>query len=290
MAIGGLRLATGDAAKAEASYRRALALVPQSPDALIGLADALAANGKSEEADDTYRRAIVAQSGYAAAYVGYGNFLYSQGRSAEAIPVYERATILAPDDAIALSNLGGAYLMTGNFEKAADAFSRSLALEPRRASYSNTGTVKYYLGSFGEAAEMFRKAIGFAPADHRLWGNLADAQLFDSQPEEARKSYRRALDLADSELAVNPRDAENQAIAAYYATRLDDSKRAKRGVEIALSEGSGDVYVQYYVALAELGLGNASTALAHARRARELGYPETLMRAAPELGDLRKKF
>lgn len=290
MAIGGLRLATGDAAGAEASFRRALALVPQSPDVLIGLADALAANGKADEADGTYRRAIAAQSSYAAAYVGYGNFLYSQGRSPEAIPVYERATILAPDDAIALGNLGGAYLMTGNFEKAADAFTRSLALEPRRASYSNIGTVKYYLGSYADAAGMFRKAIEFAPADHRLWGNLADAQLFDSQPEEARKSYRRALDLADGELAVNPRDAQNQAIAAYYATRLDDTKRARRGIEIALSEGNGDVYVQYYVALAELGLGNDSMALAHARRARELGYPEILMRAAPELGDLRKKF
>ncbi len=290
MAIGGLRLATGDAAQAEASYRRALALVPQLPAALIGLADALAAGGKADEADGTYRRAIAAQTSYSTAYVAYGNFLYSQGRSREAIPVYERATILAPDDPIALSNLGGAYLMTGNFEKAADAFSRSLAVEPRRASYSNIGTVKYYLGQYREAAEMFRKAIEFAPADHRLWGNLADAQLFDSQPEEARGSYRRAIDLADSELAVNPRDSENQAIAAYYATRLDESKRARRGIETALSEGSGDVYVQYYVALAELGLGNSSAALAHARRARELGYPEILMRAAPELGELRKNF
>jgi len=48
--------------------------------------------------------------------------------------------------------------------------------------------------------------------------------------------------------------------------------------------------VHYYVALAELGLGNATTALAHARRARELGYPENLIRAAPELGEIRKRF
>ena len=178
----------------------------------------------------------------------------------------------------------------GDFEKSADAFARSLALEPRRASYSNTGTVKYYLGRFGEAAEMFRKAIEFAPADHRLWGNLADAQLFDSQPDEAKQSYRKALELADGELAVNPKHAVNQAQAAYYATRLDDPKRARRGIEIALSEGSGDVYVQYYVALAELGLGDPSKALVHARRAKELGFPQNLMRAAPELGELRKKF
>ncbi len=288
LAIGGLRLATGDAAAAESAYRRALALVPQSSDALIGLAESLAAGAKIEDAEIMHRRAIAAQSSYAAAHLSYGNFLFSQGRAADAVPVYERATILTPDNPNAFSNLGGAYLLMGNFEKAADAFARSLALEPRRASYSNTGTVKYYLGHFAEADEMFRKAIETAPADHRLWGNLADAQLFDSKPEDARKSYRKALDLADGELAVNPRHAVNQAQAAYYATRLDDPKRARRGIQIALSDGSGDVYVQYYVALAELGLGDTSAALAHARRAQELGYPEILMRAAPELGAIAK--
>jgi len=288
MAVGRLRLATGNAAEAEASYRRALALAPQSPDVLIGLAESLAAGGEMGEAESTYQRAIATQSSYAAAHVAYGSFLFSQGRADEAVPAYERATQLTPDDPNALSNLGGAYLLMGNFEKAADAFARSLALEPRRASYANTGTVHYYLGRYDEAAEMYRKAIEFAPADNRLWGNLADALLFDSRPEEAKQAYRRALELADGELAVNPKHAVNQAQAAYYATRLGEKNRARRSIAIALSEGDGDVYVHYYVALAELGLGEKSTALAHARRARELGFAENLMRAAPELGEIRK--
>ena len=287
MAVGGLRLATGDTAASEAAYRRALALVPQSPDALIGLAEALAAAGKASESEAAYERAVAAQSSYGAAHMALGNFLLSQGRAADAIPEYERAANLTPDNPNPLSNLGSAYLYMGDFEKAADAFARSLALEPRRASYSNTGIVHYYLGRYGEAAGMFRKAIEFAPADHRLWGNLADALFFDSHSNEAIKTYRHALELADGELAVNPRHAVNQAQAAYYATRLGLKDRARRAIGFALSEGKEDLYVQYYVALAELGLGNASEALAHARRARELGYPEILMRAAPELGEIR---
>ena len=288
MAVGALRLATGDEAEAEASYRRALVLVPQSPDVLIGLAGSLAAGGKEDEAESTYKRAIAMQSSYAAAYVAYGNFLLSQGRAADAVAEYERATILTPDDPNALSNLGGAYFLLGNLEKAADAFARSLALEPRRASYSNTGLVHYYLGQYGEAAEMDRKAIEYTPADHRLWGNLADALLFDSRPDEAKQTYRHALELVDGELAVNPKHAVNQAQSAYYATRLGEKNRARRSIASALSEGEGELYVQYYVALAELGLGEKSKALAHARRARELGYPENLMRVAPELGEIRK--
>lgn len=288
MAVGRLRLATGNAAEAETSYRHALVLVPQSPDALIGLAESLAAGGKMEEAESTYQRAIAAQSRYAAAHIAHGTFLVSQGRAQDAVTAYERATILTPDSPNAFNNLGGAYLHMGNFEKAADAFALSLALEPRRGSYSNTGTMYYYLGRYREAAEMFRKAIEFTPADHRLWGNLADALLFDSRADEARQTYRRALELVDGELAVNPQHAANQAQAAYYATRLGEEKRARQYVAIALSEGEGDTYVHYYVALAELGLGDASKALAHARRARELGYPENLMRAAPELGEIGK--
>jgi tetratricopeptide (TPR) repeat protein len=101
-------------------------------------------------------------------------------------------------------------------------------------------------------------------------------------------SYRRALELVDGELAVNPKDAVNQAQAAYYATRLGEQDRARRSIAVALAEGEREVYAQYYVALAELGLGDSSAALAHLKRARELGYPEKLMRAAPELGELRK--
>jgi class 3 adenylate cyclase/TolB-like protein/Flp pilus assembly protein TadD len=288
MAVGRLRLATGEAAQAETSYRHALALVPQSPDVLIGLAESLAASKKTDEAERTYQRAITAQSRYAAAHVAYGNFLFSQGRAPEAVPRFERATILNPDNPTALSSLGGAYLFMGDFEKAADTFARSLALEPRRASYSNTGTALYYRGRHREAVEMFRKAIEFAPADHRLWGNLADALLFDSRADEASQAYRRALELVDGELAVNPQHDVNQAQAAYYATRLGEKKRARRYVAIALADGDDNFYVHYYVALAELGLGDASKALAHARRARELGYPENLMRAAPELGEIRK--
>ncbi len=290
MAVGRLRLATGDAAEAEASYRQALSLVPQSPDALIGLAEALAAGNKFDDAEASYRRAIAAQSSYSFAHQAYGNFLFRQGRAAEAATAYERATQLAPDNPNALSNLGGAYFMLGSFDKAADAFARSIAIEPRRASYSNSGSVLYYLGRYREAEAMFQKAIGFTPADHRLWGNLADAQYFESRREEAKASYRRALELADGELAVNPKDAVNQAQAAYYATRLGEQDRARRSIKIAVTEGDRDVYALYYVALAELGLGDEPAALAHAKRARDLGYPEKLMRAAPELGELRKKL
>jgi adenylate cyclase len=289
-AIGNLRLVTGDAAEAEAAYRRALDIARDSPDALIGLADALAAGDKPDEAEQTLRRAIAVQPKYPAAQAAYGSFLFSHGRPAEAVIPYERATVLQPDNPNAFNNLGAAYLYLGDFDKAAAAFTRSLALEPRRASYSNTGIVQYYRGRYREAAELFAKATDLAPADHRLWGNLADALLFDERPAEARAAYATAMQHVEGELSINPRHAVNQAQAAYYASRLGDGDRARQCMEAALAEGDNTNEVHYYVALAELGLGNRTGAVRHAQRARELGYPDVFLKSAPELEEIRKNI
>jgi cytochrome c-type biogenesis protein CcmH/NrfG len=137
---------------------------------------------------------------------------------------------------------------------------------------------------------MYRKAIELAPADHRLWGNLGDALRFDSGGAAATEAYRRALEVAEQELVVNPRHAVNRAHAAYYASRVGDENRVRAFIAQALADGEDNYYVHYYVALAELGLGNESAALIHARRARQLGYPEALLQAAPELGDIRNRL
>ena len=289
-AVGDLRLVTGDAAEAEAAYRQALAIVPESPDALIGLAAALAAGYKPGEAEQVLGRATAIQPRYAAAQVAHGNFLIAHGRPGEAVVPYERATDLQPDDPSAFNNLGAAYLYLGDFDEAAGAFSRSLALEPGRSSYSNTGTVHYYSGRYRAAADMFRKATELAPGDHRLWGNLADALLFDGRPDDARQAYASAMRLVEGELAINPKHAVNQAQAAYYSTRLSDGDRARQHMEAALAEGGNTNEVHYYVALAELGLGNRAGAVSHAQRARELGYPEVFLKAAPELEAIRKNI
>ena len=89
----------GPGASLHASVTRngcaALAIVPASPDALIGLADSLVAGGKTAEAEQTLRRAIAVQPRYPAAQIAYGSFLFSHGRPAEAVAPYVQARQLA---------------------------------------------------------------------------------------------------------------------------------------------------------------------------------------------------
>jgi tetratricopeptide (TPR) repeat protein len=290
MAIGRLRLATGDAADAVAAFRRAQALAAHSPDVLIGLADALAAAGQSREAEQEYRRAIATQPSYAAAHMAYGDYLFSPARAAEAAAAYGQAAKLTPADPMAFSNLGASRLLMGDFQGAADAFERSLALDPRGYAYSNMGSVDYYLGRYRDAEAMYRKAAELAPDDHRPRGNLADAQLYGGRAGDAMESYRRALELVSGELAVNPKHSVNRAQAAYYASRLGEAGLARRHLAAALDGGGDDHYVHYYAALTELGFGDKQAAIAHIDRSRELGYPEILLKSAPELGDIRSRI
>ena len=137
---------------------------------------------------------------------------------------------------------------------------------------------------------MFRTAAELTPTDHRLWGNLADALQFSGHAAEAEDTYAQALGLVEGELAVNPKMAINQALAAYYSSRLRFGDRARQHIQNALAEGDDDNEVHYYVGLAELGLGNEARALLHVRRARDLGYPQAFLKSAPELGDIRNKI
>ena len=221
----------------------------------------------------------------------YGSLLLRQGRARDAIAPFQRVTALEPDNAGAFNNLGVAYLNAGDFDQAAEAFSRSLAIEPRRSSYSNTGVGYYYRGPL-------RRSGGDVPQ-----GGRADARRPPALGQSCRRAaiqrppgrgggqaYARAFELVEGELAVNPKMAINQALAAYYSTRLRHGDRARQHIESALAEGDDDNEVHYYVGLAELGLGNEARAIRHVRRARELGYPEAFLKSAPELGDIRNKI
>ena len=76
-----------------------------------------------------------------------------------------------------------------------------------------------------------------------------------SQAAEAR-SYRRALELAEAELAINPKHASTRRrrriIPAGSATRSAPGER----IAVALAEGEDGNYVHYYAALVDLGLGD----------------------------------
>ncbi len=283
MGLAHLYLVTGRSDEAAVLLHSVISKDPSDADAYIGLADAYEGQHKPAEAEIAYSRAVEAEPSYAAAHTALGNFLLQHGRIAAAVPHFKRVAELLPGSASAFSNLGGAQLFNGEFQSAAAAFDRSLKIAPSRSGYSNSGTVYYFMGRFADAVRMYRKATELAPEDHRVWGNLADALYqMESERSEATQQYRHAIKLAQSRVAVNPKDATTWIQLAFYHARLGESALSAPALNRALALGQDDVYVQYYAALTEFEEHHTEATLERLNRAIRLGYPKQMVRAEPE--------
>ena len=287
MGLAHLYLVTGRAGQATEILHAVIRKDPTDADAYIGLADAYEGEHHTAEAEIAYNRAVAAEPTYAAAQTALGNFLFQHGRAAAAVPHYRRVADFAPASATAFNNLGAALIMSGDFQGAATAFDQSLKLAPTRSAYSNSASVYYFLGRFGDAVRLYRRGAELAPEDHRVWGNLADAlwQMQTSRPEAA-KEYRHAATLAERRVSVNPKDATTWMQLAYYYARLGEPSHTAPCRARALALAADDVFVQYYAALISLEEHNVGVALDALHRAIDLGYPIEMVRAAPEFSNL----
>jgi TolB-like protein/Flp pilus assembly protein TadD/DNA-binding winged helix-turn-helix (wHTH) protein len=287
-ALGHLYLVSGRNAQAEAIYRAALRSDPNDADGYTGLGAALDGQHRSADAERAMRQAVDVEPSYWGAHQALGNFLFRHGRYVAAVPTYRRVAELVPASPAAFNNLGAALEMSGDFSGAAAAFERSLALEPTRSAYSNLGTVYYFLARYTDAGSMFARATQLAQADHRVWGNLADALWqIEARRAEAREAYQRAIELARRSLEVNAQDALTWMQLAFYSSRAGDGEHARQYAARARALGPDDIYVHYYAALIALEQHDAAGALAALDQALRGGFPAQMLRAAPDFNSLR---
>jgi TolB-like protein/tetratricopeptide (TPR) repeat protein len=287
-ALAHLYLVSGRYDQAASIYQQQISADPDNADGYIGLGRALDGEQRPADAERALRQAIAAEPNYWLAQTELGTFLFHHGRATEAIPVYRRVTQLVPASPQASNDLGGALEMTGDFTGAASAYERSLALEPTRSAYSNLGSVYYFLGRFPDAVRVYSRATELSPADHHIWGNLAEAQWqIPGSRKQAEDTYRRAIPLAQKSLEVNAKDAASWAILAYYQARTGEQDNAARNLQRALATDKDNLFVYYYGALVALARGDSGAALDALDRAVALGYPTLLVRAAPDFASLR---
>lgn len=287
MALATLYLTGGRNEQAEAIYANLATRRPQDGDVLIGLGRAVEAQGRREEAERQYRRAIEIEPGYQATHTALGNYLFRVGRADEAAAEYRQAAELASGSASVHSNLGAALLLANRFAEATASFEKSLAIEPSRAAHANLGTTYYYLGRMPEAAAEYEKAQAIASSDHQMVGALADALwLIKGRRPEAVQLYRRAAQLAQESLKVNPSEGQTWAQLAYYSGRLGDTATAARAEARAQASGADDMYVYYFLALAAADRGDKASSVAAIEQAEKLGYPRKLLEADPILKSL----
>lgn len=154
------------------AYKTALSLNPH-PQALVGLADALAAMGKDKEGEDLLLRVIAITPRDPWLFHILALHRLKMGKNSEALEAIEKNIALAPTaDAYHVS--GSIHLMLGQKEKAEQAFRQALLLGPKNPRFH--GAIHVRLGKL-----------------HRLQGRLEEARVegrialrFDPGNSEAR--------------------------------------------------------------------------------------------------------
>jgi serine/threonine-protein kinase len=279
---------TGRYAEAADEFGLATSLDPTRDVAIRGLADAYVATGKLDLAEEAYTEAVSLRPHYWATHNWLGIFYLEHGRIEEAIASFEEVVQLAPDSFRGLSNLGAAYYYAERWADAQRAFEAALVINPDDdLATSNLGTLYFFEGRYADAARQFEKAAGLNEEDYFNWGNLADAYYWSAgERQKAPNAYRRALDLAERQLEVNPNDAETLADASKYGAMLGLAEEALEHLEHALELAPGNVDIQHTAAQVYLILGQRERALDLLEAAVTGGYPVDEIRANPLFSEL----
>jgi tetratricopeptide (TPR) repeat protein len=133
---------------------------------------------------------------------------------------------------------------------------------------------------------MFKNALVHNTNDYLVYGNIATASYFIGQNDSARVYYKKAIDMAEEERKVNPRnDLLLSNLAGYYA-KLDSTDKAFRYLDevknmdpknLTVIFNLGDIYEQ---------LGEREIALFWMKKAIENGATLVKFKQNPGLQDL----
>ena len=276
-----------------------IAMDDKNDAAYLGLALTHEAMGDNEAALKAFHRAIEARPGYWANISQLGAFYARCGRLNDARTCFENVVELTPGNARAYSNLGAVHLLLGDTDQAIEAFKHSLVLKPNHRAYSNLAYLYRSQRRMEEAAETFEKALVLDPHDHRVWGSLgATLEHIPGREATADSATRRAIELAEPQLEVNPRDAGLMVLLGQYYAAIEEFHRAGRLVERALELAPDQIDVLFHAAVVYVGMRDHSSALDVIRTAVQAGLNlETLiqepvfdsLRTSPEFKEIVKE-
>jgi serine/threonine-protein kinase len=287
MTLAEIHTATGQYDLSIQEYRRALALKPDAPEALIGLSLALEHANQLPEAEEAVRGAIALRPASWGAYNRLGVLTFRRGDYANAAEAWRVVTRLSPDNARGFYNLGAAYFSMDRDEEAIAAYRRSIEIEPTASAWTNLGSVLFHDGRAQEAIAAFEEGVRLKPADPYVWGFLGSACMrLPEHRGRGETAMDRAVTLVREALGRNPNDADAWAnLGIWLVIRMD-------GASVPAVEKARALAPENPMILAKGGailyrLGRRSQAMEWFREAFRLGCDVRILYRDPYLAELK---
>lgn len=280
----------GKPGQAQRALETALAKEPFNTGALVALAEVQEDQDQYELAEKTYLRAIESSPGYWGGYNRLGKFYYERSEWEKAARQYRKVVDLAPLNAIGYRNLGSMMWYLGKTDEARKQWELSLQIEPSYSTYNNLGTMHFYEGNYPAAAAAYRKALEINDKDHRVWSHLGTAYYWmHADPAKYQAAKRKAVEMAEKWLKVNPTDLNAKAELAGYYGELKETGKARAMLEEFGSEPTPELssHLSFQVGATWESLGERQKALVWIRDALLKGYNVNEINLYPGLEDLR---
>lgn len=283
-AIGNLYAESGLLDRAREAFAASLAISPG--DLLAQVAIASTYHEEDPARAEAQLRSIIKQHpGSPFAYTSLQNLYFKQGRYHEATVYSRKAVELTPDDRRALANLSGGLVLAGEFEEARSMLEK--AVERNNlvfgTDHNNLATVMFFEGDYAGAVRLFERAVEAAPEDSLYRRNLGDAVYYRDGRDAAVPVFKKAIDLAKTQLAINPEnyDAPTTLLVGYASIGDEEAYRALADKLVA--GRSGDPQALYDLSVAASRIGDMDTAREFAQKTFESGYPRAFLIADPDI-------
>lgn len=247
IAIARMYKAGGQLVEASSSYESALIHSPFLTEALRGLAQVRAEQGDLDAAVAILEKAQNIESGNWRNYQILGLVYFGEGKFTEAVIEYEHALERVDNKPLLLNDLGAAYFMLGDVPGAIRNWKASVEIEPNYSALSNLGSAYYFNRQFNEALKTYLAAIAISDQDYTLWLNAGEAAFHAK--EDFSEYYLQAIRLAESQLMINPDNAEALAGLAVCHSSIGNTARARSYLNQALIGAADDIYVLYFIAV-----------------------------------------
>jgi Flp pilus assembly protein TadD len=178
---------SGDLAKSEQAFEKALSVDPQHVKSLVNLSRVFIEQKRPDEAVERLSRAAAIDPESTDVQRLLGRTYHTLGKTDEAVAAYRRAIELNELDAWSMNNLGLLFLETERADEALPLLTKATELRPEvPAFHNNLGMALEHTGRFNAAAAAYRAALAADPGYDKAKRNLARVEAVQGDPEETK--------------------------------------------------------------------------------------------------------
>jgi tetratricopeptide (TPR) repeat protein len=181
---------SGDLAKSEQAFEKALTIDPNHVKSLVNMSRVQIEQKRHDDALVTLRRAADIDPESIQVYRLLGRTYHTQGKRDEAVEAYRRAIELNELDAWSMNNLGLLFLETQRADEALPLLVKAVELrQDVPAFHNNLGMALEHTGDFKEAATAYKGALAADPGYEKAKRNLARVEaLLGESPGDGTKN------------------------------------------------------------------------------------------------------